>query len=521
MIRITTGLAAGLRLRRLLCPALAAFVVAVPVLGNESQALAPLAPLDCVLEPFEVVEVSSAVQGVINEIHVDRNDMVEKGQLLVELDADVERTQVELARERARLKTAIELRETELAFNLRNQQRLEKLYEKDTISLHIKDEAETDTQKSELQLRSARENKRLAELELAKAEAVLALRSMRSPISGVVVARNKVAGEFVEDQSILRLAQLNPLKVEVIAPVELFGSITEGMQVEVRPEQAGQEAQYATVTMVDRMIDPASGTFDVRAELPNPELAIPSGLRCTALFREEPAVPEAIAAAPVEEPATTVQEEPAATLPEETATGSAEILSLAEIHVSAKRILATEPAVDAETAIEAADIAEQETFGEVETILEADSLALETPDGEEEPGAETGPAPGVVSTERAQPAEEVVFAASIPVDENFCASENHTEIAGYRVLVDPEINSYATRDLVDKLLDNGVQDIYVVAKGANQGQISLGYYSQRDNAEQRQREVANHGFDVSLVPRTREVQAPDCETGSQLAGTAP
>ena len=43
-----------------------------------------LEPLDCVLEPFEVVEVSSAVEGVIEQIHVDRNDRVSKGQLLVE-----------------------------------------------------------------------------------------------------------------------------------------------------------------------------------------------------------------------------------------------------------------------------------------------------------------------------------------------------------------------------------------------------------------------------------------------------
>ena len=96
MNRIYAGLVA--KLLRLLGPALAALCVAVAALGEDP---APVAPLDCVLEPYEVVEVSSAVQGVINEIHVDRNDMVNKGQLLVELDSDVERTQVELARARA------------------------------------------------------------------------------------------------------------------------------------------------------------------------------------------------------------------------------------------------------------------------------------------------------------------------------------------------------------------------------------------------------------------------------------
>jgi RND family efflux transporter MFP subunit len=476
------------------------------VLGTEPAALNPL---DCVLEPYEVVEVSSAVQGVINEIHVDRNDMVEKGQLLVELDADVERTQVELARARAELKTAIELRETELAFHRRNEQRLEKLYEKDTVSLHIKDEAETDTQKSELQLRSAIENKRLAELELAKAEAVLALRSMRSPISGIVVARNKVAGEFVEDQSILRLAQLNPLKVEVIAPVELFGSITEGMQVEVRPEQAGQEAQYATVTMVDRMIDPASGTFDVRAELPNPDLAIPSGLRCTAQFRDEPAPAEQIARATSPAP-----------VPVSPFLGDTDApVGEAAAKAPATDKPATEEAATGDVALN--DVATDKVAhaeGPIEEAAPEEALIAEAgiADGNEQQAPmETDD--GVAAPQQNPASGELVFAASIPVPETFCASESRIEIQGYRVLADPAANDSPTRELVDQLADNGINDLYVVTRGANRGKVSLGYYSQLDNAEKRQLQVANQGFAVSLAPRTREIPNPDCDSQAQLA----
>jgi RND family efflux transporter MFP subunit len=251
--------------------------------------------LDCLLEPYEVVEVSSAVEGVIEQIYVDRNDVVRQGQLLVELDSEVEKSQVALAKTRASLNTNIELRATELAFHERNQGRLRKLFKSDTISLHVKDKAETDTNKSRLQLRNAEDSQRLAELELVKAEAILALRTMRSPIDGVVVARNKVAGEFVEDQSILRLAQLDPLKVEVIVPAEMFGTIKKGMLVEVTPEYYGDVARKATITLVDRVIDPASGTFDVRAELPNPGHRIPSGLRCTVQFLDTPMESSSIA----------------------------------------------------------------------------------------------------------------------------------------------------------------------------------------------------------------------------------
>ena len=119
---------------------------------------------------------------------------------------------------------------------------------------------------------------------------------MKSPIDGVVVARLKVPGEFVEDQAILKIAQLDPLYVELIAPVELYGTITPGMQIEVVPEISGFGRQVATITMVDRVIDAASGTFDIRAELKNPNNTIPSGLRCISKFIVEKADIETIAA---------------------------------------------------------------------------------------------------------------------------------------------------------------------------------------------------------------------------------
>ncbi|MCZ6831908.1 MAG: efflux RND transporter periplasmic adaptor subunit [Gammaproteobacteria bacterium] len=480
MTKVLSGLHLHTPLPRLLCPALVILGVTLPALGADP---APVHTLDCVLEPYEVVEVSSAVQGVINEIHVDRNDMVGKGQLLVKLDSDVERTQVELAKARARLQTNIELRETELAFNVRNQKRLEKLYKTDTISLHIKDEAETDTLKSRLQLRSARDNKRLAELELAKAEAILALRSMHSPIAGVVVARNKVAGEFVEDQSILRLAQLDPLRVEVIAPVELFGSIAEGMRVEVLPEHSEQRSYIATVTMVDRMIDPASGTFDVRAELPNPDLAIPSGLRCTVVFLDEPDLSAAMASAatPAAEPVAASVDEPvvaAVTTPAAAATAEPELEAIAEPEVD----LFAEPGQTADAASEQAE-------------EPAEDIAA------------TGNPPGRFNSN--------LETASMPAA--LCEDLTLPETTAYRVLADTVENSAEIRDLVDSLRTKGVHDLFVMMQGVSRVQVSLGVYSILDNAEKRQAEISSYGFMVTLEPHMLETKNPDCEAEGHIA----
>jgi len=267
-----------------------------------------LAVLDCVIEPYEVIEVSSAAEGVLERVHVERNDAVTRGQIVAELESDVEKASLAYAQLNASLSSEIKLRRASLEFDERNQQRVQELYTKNAIPLHHRDEANTDAAKSHWLLTKAEDDKRLAALEYARASAVLKRKTVRSPITGVVISRHKSAGEYIEDQAIITVAQLHPLRIEVIAPVELFGSITNGMRAEITPELAATGPLTATVMSVDRVIDGESGTFDVRLELPNPDYAIPSGLKCEIAFKDAPAAEEA----------GLLQPSPAAPLPAET-----------------------------------------------------------------------------------------------------------------------------------------------------------------------------------------------------------
>jgi RND family efflux transporter MFP subunit len=424
-------------------------------------AAAPAEPptLDCLLEPYVVVEVSSAVEGVIEKIHVDRNDTVKRGQLLVELDSEVEKTQVNLAKTRAAMRTNIDLRATELAFHQRNLERLRELYATETISLHVKDEAETDTSKSRLQLRNAEDSQHLAQLELEKAEAILALRTMRSPIDGVVVARNKVAGEFVEDQSILRLAQLDPLKVEVIVPVELFGTIQLGMQAQVQLEYYSDPAQTATVTLVDKVIDPASGTFDVRAELPNPGHVIPSGLRCTVQFIDGPLDSSSIATV------TPRVHEPEPVL----------------AHSASKPLFA-------------------HNTPEPEPVQSAPEPVLAQTAPENKPANDP---PGLVPSVLMTPVEE-------------CSASRQSVVRNYAILADPRSNDTVTRELVNRLRARGIDDLYVVHAGENKGHIALGLYEQKPYADERLAELAVLGFQVRMDVRTKIKVEPACIDSQQF-----
>jgi multidrug efflux pump subunit AcrA (membrane-fusion protein) len=91
-------------------------------------------------------------------------------------------------------------------------------------------------------------------------------------------------GEFVRGTPIVKLAQIHPLRVEVIAPVALLGKLSQGMTAEVLPESPVGGAHAAKVTVVDRVVDAASGTFGVRLEVPNPNYRLPAGLKCKARF---------------------------------------------------------------------------------------------------------------------------------------------------------------------------------------------------------------------------------------------
>lgn len=251
-----------------------------------------LSGFDCLVEPYMLVDLSSPVEGVIETIMVDRSAVVEPGQALVELASGVERAFVESARAKAKMASAIKAKKVSLEFAERQVKRLRELSRKKLVPENERDEAETNFIVAEAELQSALDDQRLAELDLELAIEKLNQRTIRSPIAGVVVERYKSPGESVKDEPMLKLAQIDPLRVEVIVPAQMLGRIEPGMDAEVQLETPGQETYGARVEVVDLVVDAASGTFGVRLQLPNPEYRIPSGVRCEIRFLDQAAAAE-------------------------------------------------------------------------------------------------------------------------------------------------------------------------------------------------------------------------------------
>lgn len=239
---------------------------------------------DCVIEPNQLVEVSSAVTGVMDVLKVKRGDFVKKGQILATLKSHVEKATVELARARAERDQAIKAKTAQTEFAKRRLERNKELYRKNLVSEQIVDEAETEALLAELELGEFLENRTIAELELQRALESLEIRTIRSPFAGVVIDISVVPGESIENRPLLKIASIDPLNVEVIAPVQVFGKIKKGMKAKVFPEEPIGGKYIAKVVIVDQVIDAASGTFGIRLELPNHRYKIPAGLRCQVEF---------------------------------------------------------------------------------------------------------------------------------------------------------------------------------------------------------------------------------------------
>src|SRR6476469_11021013 len=145
--------------------------VAAALLGWSQLVTVAPQDLNCLIQPFVVITITTPVGGLLETVQVDRGDLVKEGQILATLDTSVERATGSVQHAQAELT-----------------------------------------------------NRRLADLELQRTSAEVALRTIKSPVNGVVVERFMHPGEFPKQERILKLAQLHPLRVEAYVPISMLGA---------------------------------------------------------------------------------------------------------------------------------------------------------------------------------------------------------------------------------------------------------------------------------------------------------
>ncbi|HVC84586.1 MAG TPA: efflux RND transporter periplasmic adaptor subunit [Solirubrobacteraceae bacterium] len=262
------------------CGIFAAALLAMPAAGFARS-------FECLIQPVQMVEIRSPTEGLIRKVYVQRGDSLKAGQVLVELESSAERSAVAGAKYRSQMQGRLAAARERVEYASKKLNRARELQKQHFVAAQARDDAQAELRVAESELQDARENRELARLEYQHALDLLNLRSLHSPFDGVVMDRILNPGDLAQggtdSKPILKIAQINPLRVEVVLPGEYFGKLRQGMSGEVSPEGlAGRHG--AKITVIDRVFDAASGTFGVRLELPNPDASIPGGVRCRVEF---------------------------------------------------------------------------------------------------------------------------------------------------------------------------------------------------------------------------------------------
>jgi membrane fusion protein (multidrug efflux system) len=195
------------------------------------------------IEAHEEAEVVAKVGGEVRQIFVEEGDTVRAGQVLARLDGD--RLRLDLAEIEA------SLRKLERDYN-----RQLELSEKGLVAKGTAENAKFDLDALKASYDSAR-------LELSYTE-------IRAPIDGVVSARHiKVGNTIKPNDPTFRVTNLDPLVAYVHIPEKEFRKLAPGQNADVVVDALGGEHFPGTISRISPTVDPQTGTFRARVEVPD------------------------------------------------------------------------------------------------------------------------------------------------------------------------------------------------------------------------------------------------------------
>lgn len=203
------------------------------------------------IQPYKQNSITPAVQGVrIDQILVDVGHHVSKGQLVATMDP-IQYNQAN---------TQLLSLEADLA-------RMTPVFEAGGISAQQLDAMKTQVAIQRDVVANLKKN-----IEL------------RSPISGVVTARNAEAGDMFANMPILQIMQINPLKITASISEKYFSKVKMNMPVEIATEVLPDEKFMGKVSLIYPAMDAATRTFTVEITIPNAGNKLRPGMFARAIF---------------------------------------------------------------------------------------------------------------------------------------------------------------------------------------------------------------------------------------------
>jgi membrane fusion protein (multidrug efflux system) len=190
------------------------------------------------------IELSLETSGRIEEVNFSSNDAIEAGQLLVQLDDDVEQAGLVAARAAVKL----------------NEQTLERTLELRSRGVN-----------AEANVEEARANAESAGAEVARLEAVLSQKSLRAPFSGTIGLPQVDEGQYVAaGTAVATLQDLDTMRVDFTVPEQQRDQLDIGQQIRLGSKEGNLDYQGRIIGIEPR-IDPNTRLVTVRAEVENTE----------------------------------------------------------------------------------------------------------------------------------------------------------------------------------------------------------------------------------------------------------
>jgi HlyD family secretion protein len=188
------------------------------------------------INPVVSVQVGTQVSGMIKSLHADFNSIVKAGDVVAVIDPEPFRARrdqavsnLEMARANvARAKNEQAQRQRELG-------RAKSLAAQQFVSQNDVDMAATNAQGADAQVNVALAQMKQAEAALSAAELDLKYTTIRSPVNGIVVARNvevgqTVAASFATPNLFLIALDLTKMQVDTFVSESDIGGISEGKE---------------------------------------------------------------------------------------------------------------------------------------------------------------------------------------------------------------------------------------------------------------------------------------------------
>ena len=188
---------------------------------------------------IESVAVANEVPGVVRKINFESGAVVEKGQVLVELDPDMERAQLASAKSRLELARL-------------TAERSRKLVESGALARQVldSDEAALAT----------------AEGEVGSLQAQVDHKMVRAPFAGRTGIRAVNVGQYLTPgTAVTTLDSVGGVFVDFTLPQERLGQVHVG--TDVRVAVAGQEVFNGTIAAIDPTVDRATRNLRLRAKV--------------------------------------------------------------------------------------------------------------------------------------------------------------------------------------------------------------------------------------------------------------